>query len=184
MSDSVAPQARLAPSPARQLDARLLRRVVIESVEPEVDSGRFPIKRTVGEDVIVTADVLTDGHDAVAAIVLFRKLGDQQWREAPMRPLDADRWQGKFTVDALGRYEYCVEGWVDRFASWRQDLSKKAGAGQDVSLELLEGTALVRAALDRATDATSAGRVLAALEALQSGDALAPRIAAALSDEL
>src|SRR6185503_15274162 len=151
MSDSVAPQVASARPPSH-LDAQLLRRVVIAGVEPQVDDGRFPVKRTVGEDVIVEADVLADGHDAVAAVVLFRKVGDEQWLEAPMRPLDNDRWQGTFRVDTLGRYEYTVEAWVDRFASWRQDLSKKAGAGQDVSLELVEGAALLAVAVDRATD--------------------------------
>src|SRR5262245_31692773 len=161
-----------------------LQRVVIEAVEPQVDCGRFPIKRTVGEEVVVRADVLADGHDAVAAVVLFRKVGEPRWREAPMRPLDNDRWQGSFNVDTLGRYEYTVEAWIDRFASWRQDLSKKAGAGQDVSLELLEGASLVGAAIDRTADGASSARLRAALAALQSGDDLSPRIAAALSDEL
>jgi starch synthase (maltosyl-transferring) len=165
-----------------ELDSQLLQRVVIEAVEPQVDGGRFPIKRTVGEDVVVTADVYADGHDVVAAVVLFRKVGDQQWHETSMRPLDNDRWQGSFKVDALGRYEYSVEGWVDRFASWRQDLSKKAGAGQDVSPELLEGAALVSAAVDRAANPPE--RMLATLNVLQSGDELAPRIAAALGDEV
>ena len=183
MSDSVAPQV-VSARPPSQLDARLQRRVVIEGVEPQVDDGRFPVKRTVGEEVIVQADVLADGHDAVAAVVLFRKVGDQQWREAPMRPLDNDRWQGVFRVDTLGRYEYTVEAWVDRFASWRQDLSKKAGAGQDVSLELVEGAALVAVAVDRAADTKSGEPVLATLGILQNGDDLAARMAAALSDDL
>ena len=183
MSDSVAPQVASARPPS-QLDARLQRRVVIEGVEPQIDDGRFPVKRTVGEEVIVQADVLADGYDAVAAVVLFRKVGDQQWREAPMRPLDNDRWQGVFRVDTLGRYEYTVEAWVDRFASWRQDLSKKAGAGQDVSLELVEGAALVAVAVDRAADTKSGEPVLATLGILQNGDDLAARMAAALSDDL
>ena len=161
-----------------------LQRVLIEAVEPQVDCGRFPIKRTVGEEVVVRADVYADGHDTVAGVVLFRKVGEEPWREQPMRPLDNDRWQGSFTVDTLGRYEYCVEAWIDRFASWRQDLSKKAGAGQDVSLELLEGAALVDAAVDRTADTRASERVLTILSTLQGGDDLAPRIAAALSDEL
>jgi starch synthase (maltosyl-transferring) len=161
-----------------------LRRVVIAAVEPQVDCGRFPIKRTVGEEVVVRADILADGHDAVAAVVLFRQAGEQAWCETPMRPLDNDRWQGSFNVATLGRYEYSVEAWIDRFASWRQDLSKKAGAGQDVSLELLEGATLVGAAIDRTADAAGSERLAATLAALQSGDDLAPRIAAALSDEL
>ena len=159
-----------------------LQRVVIEAVEPQVDCGRFPIKRTVGQEVVVEADVYADGHDAVAAVILFRKAGEPRWCEAPMRPLDNDRWQGSFSVDTLGRYEYSVEAWIDRFASWRHELSKKAGAGQDVSLELLEGATLVGAAIDQTRDAATSG--LPSIAALQRGDDLAPRIAAALSDEL
>jgi starch synthase (maltosyl-transferring) len=161
-----------------------LQRVVIEAVEPQVDCGRFPIKRTAGEEVVVTADVYADGHDAVAAVVLFRKAGESRWCEAPMRPLDNDRWQGSFSVDTLGRYEYCAEAWIDRFASWRHDLSKKAGAGQDVSLELLEGATLVETAIDQTGDVAASGHLVASLAALRSGNDLAPRIAAALSDEL
>jgi len=182
MSDSVAQQAAPATSP--QLDPQLLRRVVIEGVEPQVDCGRFPVKRTVGEQVVVRADVLADGHDAVAARVLFRKAGEAEWREAPMHLLDNDCWEGSFAVDTLGRYEYSVEAWVDRFASWRHDLSKKAGAGQDVALELFEGAAFVSATLDLATDARERDRILPLLTALKSGGDLAPRIAAALSDDL
>jgi starch synthase (maltosyl-transferring) len=161
-----------------------LQRVVIEAVEPQVDCGRFPVKRTVGENVVVSADIHADGHDVVAAVVLFRKVGEERWCEKPMRLLDNDRWQGSFSVETLGRYEYCVEAWIDRFASWRQDLSKKAGAGQDVSLELLEGASLIGAAVDRRSETAASERLLAILGMLQSGDDLAPRIAGALSDEL
>ena len=70
---------------------------------------------------------------------------------------DNDRWQGSFSVDTLGRYEYSGEAWIDRFASWRHELSKKAGAGQDVSLELLEGATLVGAAIDQTRDAATSG---------------------------
>src|SRR3954469_17451306 len=182
MSDSVAQQAAPATSP--HLDPQLLRRVVIAGVEPQVDCGRYPVKRTVGEEVVVRADVLADGHDAVATRVLFRRAGEAEWREAPMHLLDNDAWQGSFAVDTLGRYEYSVEAWIDRFASWRQDLSKKAGAAQDVSLELFEGAALVSATLDRVTDVRERDKVLPLVTALKSSGDLAPRIAAALSDDL
>jgi starch synthase (maltosyl-transferring) len=147
--------ARATKAPAKQrsaahLDPAYQRRVVVEGVHPEVDCGRFPIKRTVGEDVIVGADIHADGHDVLAAVLLYRRTGDTSWREAPMTALGNDRWQARFVVDALGRYEYSVEGWVDRFSTWRHELSKKFGAGQDVRSELLEGAALVRDAAGRA----------------------------------
>jgi starch synthase (maltosyl-transferring) len=117
--------------------------IVIEDVRPQVDCGRFPIKRTAGETVTVTADIHADGHEVLAAVLLYRRAGDAAWSGLPMRIVENDRWEGTFTVEALGRYEYTIEGWVDRFASWRHELSKKVGAGQDVSAELLEGAAIV-----------------------------------------
>ena len=48
------------------------RRVVVEAVHPEIDGGRFPIKRTAGERVEVTATIFADGHDVVAAVVRDR----------------------------------------------------------------------------------------------------------------
>jgi starch synthase (maltosyl-transferring) len=127
-----------------RLDSGLLRRVVVENIHPQVDGGRFPIKRVAGETVTVSADIHADGHDILAAVVLYRRAGDPVWLEAPMSAVGNDRWAGVFTAAAIGRYEYTVEGWIDRFASWRYELSKKAGARQDVSSELLEGAALIR----------------------------------------
>ncbi len=165
------------------LDRQLRRRVVIENVEPQVDCGRFPVKRTIGETVRVLADVFADGHDEVAAVVRYRREGEPHWQEVPMALVDNDRWQGTFTVDALGRYEYTVEGWIDRFASWRRDLSKKVGAGQDVSLELVEGAALVTDAIDR--HAGAADQQLRGIAAAIGHDGeTGPRVAAALNDRL
>jgi len=132
-----------ASVPASSLDPSLARRVVVENVRPQVDCGRFPIKRTVGETVRVTADIHADGHDVLAAAVLYRRAGDADWREVPMEFVENDSWAAAFVVEALGRYEYTIEGWIDRFASWRHELSNKVGAGQDVSSELLEGAAIV-----------------------------------------
>ena len=131
--------------PIQPLDDKLLRRVVVENIYPEVDAGRFPIKRAAGETVRVNADVHADGHDLLSAVLLFRRRGDSTWAEVPMEPAGNDRYSASFPVDALGYYEYTVEGWIDRFATWRSELSKKFGAGQDVESELLEGAHLVGA---------------------------------------
>src|SRR5829696_1502555 len=98
-------------------------RVIIEGVHPEIDGGRFPIKRTIGEDVIVAADIFAEGHDVLAAVLKHRGLGDPDFAEVPMLPLVNDRWTGRFTVSALGRFEYTIEAWVDRFASWLKELA-------------------------------------------------------------
>jgi len=148
----VAQAATPASRPKPQLDPALQRRVIVEGLHPEVDAGRFPIKRTVNEDVVVGADIFTDGHDKLAAALLYRRAGESGWRQTPMQSIGNDRWQAGFRVDEIGRYEYTVEGWVDRFGSWRHELSKKFGAGQDVKSELLEGAALIRETIPRAGD--------------------------------
>jgi starch synthase (maltosyl-transferring) len=118
-------------------------------VAPEIDAGRHPIKRTVGESVTVSADVFAEGHDRLAAVVRFRRRGDGDWREVPMRHLPHGRWQAAFTVEAIGNYEYTVEAWIDRFSTWREGLEKKLDAGQDVESDLLEGAVMVREATAR-----------------------------------
>jgi starch synthase (maltosyl-transferring) len=126
------------------------RRVVIEAVEPEIDAGRFPIKRTPGESVRVEADVFADGHDEIAAVVLYRAADEPDWREAPMRLIVNDRWRGEFGIDRLHPYLYTLEGWIDHFHTWARDLVRRLEAGQDVALDLRVGAALVRAAAKRA----------------------------------
>ncbi len=125
-------------------------RVIIENVEPEIDAGRFPIKRVVGEKVVVLADVFADGHDAVFAKLLYKKQTDRGWKEAPMKFLENDRWQGEFTIKQLGIYFYTLEGWVNHFLTWRNDIKKKFDAGQDIKVDLLIGVELIEAAAQRA----------------------------------
>ena len=125
-------------------------RVVIEGVEPEIDCGRFPIKRVVGEEVVVEADVFIDGHEALSCVLQFRKKGTARWQETLMTPLVNDRWRASFAVTELGRYEYTVAGWHDPFKGWRRDFAKRVEAGQDVSVDLLIGAQLVAAAAERA----------------------------------
>jgi starch synthase (maltosyl-transferring) len=165
------------------LDPQLARRVVVEGVRPQVDAGRFPIKRVPGERVTVTADVFADGHDELAAVLLYRRAGDDAWREAPMAATTNDGWQAGFIVESIGRYEYTVEGWVDRFATWRRDLAKKAEAGQDVASELLEGSELIRETAARAPGVSETLLANAAHLADGAGPAAA-RVAAARADDL
>jgi starch synthase (maltosyl-transferring) len=157
-------------------------RVVIEGVSPEIDGGRFAAKRTVGERVVVEADIFTDGHDAIAAVLLYRHESDTRWSEAPLKPLVNDRWRATFLATDLGRYRYTFHGWVDHFKGWRDGLSKKVEAGQDVAVDLLVGAALVEEAAGRA-----AGNDRQALEAhaatLRSKKAQAA-VALALGTEL
>ncbi|MEW6386213.1 MAG: alpha-1,4-glucan--maltose-1-phosphate maltosyltransferase [Thermodesulfobacteriota bacterium] len=126
------------------------KRVVIEGVNPEIDGGRFPIKRTKGEWVRVAADIVADGHEVIAAQLLYRREQEADWQAAAMRPLVNDIWQGEFQVLELGRYLYSIQAWVDRFRTWQRDLKKRVDAGQDVAVELLVGAGFIDAAQKRA----------------------------------
>jgi starch synthase (maltosyl-transferring) len=129
----------------------LVQRVVIENVGPEIQGGRFPIKRTIGEDVEVTADIYADGHDILGAVLLHRPASQRGWEEVPMQPLVNDRWQAKFIVSGEGLHLYTLKAWLDPFQSWSRDFSKKLEAGQDVSVDLLTGVQLVQVAAKRAS---------------------------------
>lgn len=125
-------------------------RIVIEAVAPEIDAGRHPIKRVVGEPVVVSAAIFAEGHDRLAARLRFRRRGEPVWQEVPMKPLPSGRWQAAFTPREIGSYEYTIEARVEAFATWRAAMEKKLGAGQDVEQDLLEGAVLVREAAARA----------------------------------
>src|SRR5437867_5553439 len=158
-------------------------RVVITNVKPEIECGRYPVKRTAGEKVIVEADIFADGHDAVSAAVLYRKQGAGPWIESPMELLANDRWRGQFLVSESGVYEYCLEAWVDRFKSWRRDLQKKAAAGQDIQLDLLIGAGMIEENLKRVPGAGAQSLKEWGRDLRQSGD-VTRRIALALSEDL
>jgi starch synthase (maltosyl-transferring) len=137
------PDLALDPAPSR---------VVIGGIAPEVDGGRYPIKRTVGEEVIVTADIFADGHDVIVAVLQHRAVGATRWDETAMTLLSNDRWTGNFSVTQPGWHEYKLVAWVDRYLSWHRELIKKHEAGQqDLSSELLEGAELIRQAAERAS---------------------------------
>jgi starch synthase (maltosyl-transferring) len=145
-------------------------RVVIEAVSPQVEGGRFAIKRTVGEKVVVEADIFADGHEVLAASLLYKPSGAQAWQQAPMRLFDNDRWRGEFTVGTLENFLYTIEAWVDAFQTWSRDFLKKYDAGQDISVDLLIGADLVFSAARRARggDAKSLSEFASQLTQLSS----------------
>ena len=148
---------------------RLRRPIVIECVRPSVDDGRHPVKRVVGDTLVVTADIFKEGHDLLAAAIRYRAAGETGWRESPLRPADNDGWSGSFPLEANTRYRYTVEAWTDTFGSWIEEMRRRLAGGQrDLAAELLEGTALVRQA--SATAAGAEAALLArALERLAAG---------------
>ncbi|PVY39409.1 alpha-1,4-glucan--maltose-1-phosphate maltosyltransferase [Pontibacter virosus] len=119
------------------------KRVVIENVKPQVNCGQYPIKRVVGEEVEVTADVFGDGHDEVKAVLLYRHSRKKKWSEVPMRFLGNDHWQVTFTPDSMGTFEYTLQGWIDHFYTWQKGLKKKFEANQDITVELQIGAQLL-----------------------------------------
>ena len=125
-------------------------RLMIENLRPRVDEGRYPAKRALGERIEILADIFTDGHDRISAVLRHRVEGEGAWAETAMEPLANDLWRASFVAQRIGFYEFTVEAWVDRFGSWATELKKKCDAGQDVRSELLEGAAMLRAAATRA----------------------------------
>jgi starch synthase (maltosyl-transferring) len=152
-----------------------VQRVVIESVLPEIDGGRFPIKRTPGELVTVSADIFADGHDVVDAALQYRSEGDADWQYEPMQLVTNDRWEAQFRPGSVGVYFYTLRGWADRFKTWARDLGKKADAGQDLSLELKTGVKFLAAAAERAgsADLEMLNALSARLERIAGTDAAA-----------
>jgi starch synthase (maltosyl-transferring) len=239
-------EATAVRRPADGIPEALNRRVVVERIRPAIDGGRWPIKRTVGEAVHVSAAIFADGHDVIIAVLRDRHraggrhAGDRdselgrpgspleyrersgnrespgpvsqltdrepptpspsgEWRETPMTLVapGTDEWTAGFTVGhEPGWHEYQIVAWVDRFVTWRRELEIKAGAGQDVAVELQEGVLLIRAAAGRAEQAQgaegdSSGKSSAdrdwlrvRADALGEGTPLADRVRLALDEEL
>ena len=134
----------------RRSPTRGLAHLTIECVTPELDAGRYPVKRIVGDVVRVEADVLKEGHDITAAQIVVRSPGEPAWSIPMQYDYNVDRWAGEFTVDKIGRWHYTVEAWTDDWETWRAGFRKKVEAGVDTRLELKEAALLVRAAARRA----------------------------------
>ena len=126
-------------------------RIRIEQVQPEIDDGRYPIKREVGDTVTVRADIFRDGHDKIAADLYFKPWYRSAWQSVPMTFVENDRWSGVFTVDENTRYDYTIGAQPDEYQTWVEEITKKLAAGLNVELEISEGLLLVQAAANRAT---------------------------------
>src|ERR1051325_29828 len=133
---------------------------VIENLQPLIDGGRYPVKRALGEDLVVEADIFKDGHDVVAAVLKWRVLGKRAWRGTSMSFADNDRWRGVCTLYDEAVHEYTVQAWTDTFRSWQSEFVKKFEGGiSDLRTEVLEGAELLEAAAARARDPADAGRL-------------------------
>lgn len=160
-------------------------RVVIERVRPEIDGGRFPAKRVIGDSFTVEADIFADGHDAISAYLLYHRENEKNWTETPMELLVNDRWRGCFTVSKTGIYYYTITAWVDRFKTWRQDFKKRVEAKQkDIEINLRIGAQIVRESAGHTLGAARK-RLSSLAEALES-DRIArkDKVKLAMSHEL
>jgi starch synthase (maltosyl-transferring) len=154
----------------------------IEDVYPLIDGGRFPVKRIVGERVEIWADIYRDGHDVTAAALIWRHEREREWRREPMIHDNNDRWSGSFVPDQVGRHLYAIEAWTDAFATWRRGFELKQKAGADVTLDAIEGAAMLTKAQGGGHDATAV--ILKRCEEyLQTGDT-APLLTPELQDAM
>jgi starch synthase (maltosyl-transferring) len=142
-------------------------RAVIERITPSLDGGRFPVKRILGDSVVVEADCFADGHDVVACDLVWRRVGSLAWASRPMLALGNDRWRAEFVVDALGSWQYSVRARVDAFLSWRHDYARRVDL-DDVRLAARSGAALIAGAADRAQASGEHTLLLAWAQALLS----------------
>src|SRR6266550_3841911 len=132
-------------------------RIQIQRVTPQIDCGRHPVKRAEGDRVDVTALIFRDGHETLGAVVRYKQAGATRWREEPMTALGNDEWSGSFVVDTCGSWCYRIEAWVDRVASFQEELRRKLDSGQsDVTAELREGAVLLGADTLTSEDALAA----------------------------
>ena len=104
------------------------KRVIIEDIQPQVECGRYPAKRVIGDGIQVTAAIFSDGHDHVAGRLVYRHASERSWQSASMAEINNDMWTASFTADKLGEWSFGVEGWVDHFDTWRADLKKRIAA--------------------------------------------------------
>ena len=122
-------------------------RIIIENVLPQLNCGSFAIKRIVGQKILVSADVFSDGHDVIQCCVKFKHKSEVNWQEVRMTPTHNDEWFAEFQVEKQGKYIYFVEGWVDYALNWQHGTERKINDNQYVKSELLEGAEYVRAIL-------------------------------------
>jgi len=160
------------------------KRAVIEGVYPEIDAGLFPAKRSTGDPVDVEADIFADGHEAVSAVLAYRKAESETWKETPMTLLGNDRWHGRFFVSEQGIYHYTVAGWVDHFKTWKHGLEKKHEAGVDASIDLKIGAEMVNSAASRASGPDASRLSALAKELGNERGVFESRARVALSEEL
>ncbi|MGL5112965.1 MAG: maltotransferase domain-containing protein, partial [Flavobacterium sp.] len=118
-------------------------RIIIENVMPQLNGGMHFIKRIIGQEVAVHADVFADGHDVIACCVKYKHESDKTWQEVRMCPSYNEEWNASFKLDKQGFYTYFIEGWVDNALNWQHGIGRKISDYQFVTSELLEGIGFI-----------------------------------------
>ncbi len=131
-------------------------RVIIENVLPEIDCGRYFIKRVIDEKVTVTADIFGDGHDAIRASLHYKHEGEKKWTEVYMTDESNDVWMASFHLPKKGFYSYKVEAWIDHLLNWYKGFLKKHEAGQSMTVELKIGAEVLQKTAGNYTKAKAA----------------------------
>ena len=170
----------------RRASTRRFEYLVIEGITPELDGGRYPVKRIVGDSVVVGADILTGGAEYLAARVLYRGPEDDDWSATPMQyEYDTDRWYGAFAADRVGLWVFTIEAWTDRFSAWRAALQAKVEAGEDASRDLADGAQMARAASRSTRSAATRASLVLTAKVLEDrrGASVETRIHRALDED-
>jgi starch synthase (maltosyl-transferring) len=84
-------------------------RVVIVGVCPEVEAGRFPVKRGVGQVMTVEADVFTECEEPMDVLLKYRRADSREWNHTPMCRIGQERFRGSFRLEEAGLYRYTID---------------------------------------------------------------------------
>ncbi|HJU04673.1 MAG TPA: alpha-1,4-glucan--maltose-1-phosphate maltosyltransferase [Nitrospiraceae bacterium] len=157
--------------------------IIIQRVAPEIDGGRYPVKREVGDRLEVSADIFKEGHDVLAAVLQYRTVNEASWHETPMTPTGNDRWSAWIDLTENTRYVYTIAAFVETFETWRQEVIKKRESQDDLQSELLEGLALIEATAAR-SEGEARSRLRERVEDWKKATKQEERLRIALHDEL
>lgn len=123
-------------------------RCIIRNVKPQLENGKYYIKRVAGESVTVSATIFTDSDESVKAVLAYKHISDTTWSEVPMKLIEQDKFEAEFTVEKTGFYHYKILAWCDELQSWHRIIVKKKELKQDLRNDFFLGSYLLNVAAD------------------------------------